>query len=233
MAPKPMTAAGSLLAAVTSAWAGLGLLLLVTVALILYGSLRSAPLAPNDSSRAGPRPSPRDGGRDTRLVLWLAEGCGVGRLPLGPGTFGSVVGVSWTLALLATQNVWWYGLGLLVGLGLSVRVCGAGERLLGVTDPGSVVLDEIAAVPLGFGGWIGARLWLTGEMPAVDALLSGRGWVLLLGGFVAFRLFDILKPWPVRQSQALPGGWGVTLDDVLAAVYANLVWLPFAWLGWL
>jgi phosphatidylglycerophosphatase A len=165
--------------------------------------------------------------------LWLAEGFGVGRVPLAPGTFGSVVGVVWMLALAAAQNLWWYSLGLLAGLGLSVGLCAAAERRLGASDPASVVLDEIAALPLCFTGWIGYRLWLTGEMPSVEVMLSGRGWLLLLGGLVAFRLFDILKPWPVRQSQTLPGGWGVTIDDLLAAVYANVVWLPFAWLGWL
>ena len=53
---------------------------------------------------------------------------------------------------------------------------------------------------------------------------SGRGvWRLVigLGVFAAFRFFDATKPWPVRQSQALPGGWGITVDDVLAAIYVN------------
>jgi phosphatidylglycerophosphatase A len=49
--------------------------------------------------------------------------------------------------------------------------------------------------------------------------------MLVAGVFAAFRLFDILKPWPVRQSQVLPGGWGITIDDLLAAVYVNLLFL--------
>ena len=53
----------------------------------------------------------------------------------------------------------------------------------------------------------------------------GIGWPLGLLAFAAFRLFDIWKPWPVGPSQNLPGGWGVTVDDVLAALYVNLVWL--------
>jgi phosphatidylglycerophosphatase A len=58
---------------------------------------------------------------------------------------------------------------------------------------------------------------LTGAFPTLDSLVSGSNPLLLLGVFVAFRLFDIWKPWPIRQSQNLPGGWGVTVDDVLAA----------------
>lgn len=213
--------------------AGLGLLLLFVLALSLLGSLRSGlhlsgPAAPADRRQLSPAAS-----RSDALVLWLAQGFGVGRIPLAPGTFGSVVGVVWMLALLATRSGWWYAVGSVAGVVLSVGLCTAAERLLGARDPGSVVLDEIAAVPLCFAGWIGYRLWQTNAMPPLEVLVSGRGWLLLLGGLAAFRLFDILKPWPVRQSQTLPRGWGVTIDDVLAAVYANVVWIPSVWLGWL
>ena len=53
--------------------------------------------------------------------------------------------------------------------------------------------------------------------------LGATTWYLALGVFLAFRFFDITKPWPVKQSQAIPNGWGVVLDDLLAAVYVNLV----------
>jgi phosphatidylglycerophosphatase A len=55
-----------------------------------------------------------------------------------------------------------------------------------------------------------------------ERLLGQDVW-LTAGFFAAFRFFDVLKPWPVRQSQALPGGWGVTVDDLLAALYVNLL----------
>mgnify|MGYP000877120634 FL=1 len=164
------------------------------------------------------------------FVLWVARGFGAGHAPVAPGTFGSVIGLAWTLALVATGSVWWYGLGVAAGLALSVALCGMAERLLQIRDPGSVVLDEIAAFPLCFAGWIGHHLWVAGAMPPLETLITGRGWFLLAAGFVAFRLLDALKPWPIRQSQALPGGWGVTIDDVLAALATNLVWIPCAWL---
>lgn len=167
------------------------------------------------------------------MILFLAQGFGLGRLPVAPGTFGSVLGVAWALALLATRSGWGYGLGMLAALVASVGICGAAERILGIRDPGSVVWDEIAAIPLCFAGWFAWRLWAAGELPAPGVCCGWRGGLMVAAAFAAFRLFDIAKPWPVRQSQSLPGGWGVTVDDVLAALYANVVWLPFAWLGWL
>jgi phosphatidylglycerophosphatase A len=60
-------------------------------------------------------------------------------------------------------------------------------------------------------------------MPRLEEILGGQHWLAALGVFVAFRFFDVLKPWPVRQSQSLPSGWGVTVDDLLAALYVNAV----------
>jgi phosphatidylglycerophosphatase A len=65
-------------------------------------------------------------------------------------------------------------------------------------------------------------------MPGPEYFL--RHWELSIGVFALFRLFDVSKPWPVRQSQHLHGGWGVTIDDVLAAVYVNIAVVLFAWL---
>lgn len=156
------------------------------------------------------------------MKLWIAQGFGVGRIPVAPGTFGSAVGVAW-FALLLAGGSWWCLLGgAAAGLGLSVWLCGAAERILGQTDPGSVVLDEFTAMPVCFFAWVGILHWRNGVLPAAGYFFSKENWLPTLGVFVAFRLFDVLKPWPVYQSQALPGGWGVTLDDLLAAVYVNL-----------
>ena len=157
------------------------------------------------------------------MRLWIAQGFGAGRIPFAPGTFGSILGVGWFALLLASGRFWVLLLGTAAGLALSVWLCGIAERLLAQKDPGSVVLDEIAAMPVCFLAWVGLTSWHTGGLPHPAAMFShGQGWVTL-GVFVAFRFFDILKPWPVRQSQSLPGGWGVTVDDVLAALYVNLL----------
>lgn len=86
-----------------------------------------------------------------------------------------------------------------------------------------MVVDEICAVPLCFAGWV-IELWVkNGAMPEMQIFFVEGGWKWSLGIFLAFRVFDIAKPWPIRQSQQLWEGWGVTVDDVLAAVYVNAV----------
>ncbi len=157
------------------------------------------------------------------LKLWIAQGFGVGRIPLAPGTFGSLVGVLWFMLLLGPGNLWLFVGGMIAGAGLSVWLCGEGEKILNQKDPGCVVLDEVAAIPLCFAGWVGRVFWKTGIMPRPEDILSGEHWLAAVGVFAAFRFFDVLKPWPVRQSQSLPSGWGVTVDDLLAALYVNAV----------
>jgi len=157
------------------------------------------------------------------FLLWIAQGFGSGRIPFAPGTFGSVVGLGWFALLLLAGNLWLFLGGSIAGLLLSVWVCGVGEKVLKQKDPGSVVMDEIAAIPLCFMGWIGILIWKTGSFPAPEIFFSSQHLLPTLGVFAAFRFFDVLKPWPVRQSQSLIGGWGVTIDDVLAAVYVNAV----------
>ena len=165
-------------------------------------------------------------GRHVRL--WIAQGFGVGRIPFAPGTFGSIVGLGWFGLLLASGRVWCFALGTLLGVVISVWLCGFGEKLLSQKDPGSVVLDEIVAIPVCFSGWVGLGVWRTGGFPQLDfSFLKSNGLVIAVV-FVAFRLFDVWKPWPVRQSQSLPGGWGITIDDLLAGVYVNLVVLTLA-----
>jgi phosphatidylglycerophosphatase A len=157
------------------------------------------------------------------VKLWVAQGFGVGRIPVAPGTFGSVVGVLWFGLLLLTGSMWLFVAGTIAAIALSVWLCGVAEKTLGQTDPGSVVLDEIAAIPVCFLGWVAVLVFKTGALPGVAQFFSAPTWPLTLGVFVAFRFFDVAKPWPVYQSQSLPGGWGVTIDDVLAAVYVNAV----------
>lgn len=158
-----------------------------------------------------------------QLLLWIAQGFGVGRIPHGPGTFGSVIGVAWFALLLMTQSLGLLLAGTAAGIALSVWLCGVGEKILGQTDPGSIVLDEIAAIPVCFFGWLGILLFQRGTLPGLTDFFGGQNCLLTLGVFALFRLFDITKPWPVRQSQSLPGGWGVTIDDLLAAIYVNHV----------
>ena len=162
-----------------------------------------------------------------KLLLFIAQGFGIGRVPIAPGTFGSVLGLLWFALLVLSGNIWIYVAGTIIGLALSVWLCGVGEKVLNAKDPGSVVFDEIAVIPICFLAWVAIRLCKTGALPPPEFFFSKSKWLPTLGVFVAFRFFDVLKPWPIRQSQSLPGGWGVTIDDFLASLYVNLVILAF------
>ena len=144
----------------------------------------------------------------------VATGLGVGYAPLVPGTFGSMLGVA-LYALLAASGGWPLALsGLVAVTVLGFWSADAAERQLGRRDPGQIVIDEVS-----------------GQMVSLIFLPLNFG--LLVAGFFLFRLFDILKPFPVRRLEALPGGSGIMADDLMAGLYANLVlqalvrWTPW------
>lgn len=207
---------------------GTGWLVLSVFVLGAMGSMR-----PRRDCRhiGGPAERPGTGAVRSRLMLWVAQGFGVGRLPGGPGTYGSVGGLLWTAVLWKTGHLGLYLAGMVAGWGLSIWLCGEAERILGEQDPGSVVLDEWVAMPLCFLAPTLVSLASTGRLPAADSLFTPTTWGWTLGVFAAFRLFDILKPWPIRSSQRLAAGWGITVDDLLAAVYVTLLWLAAFELG--
>ena len=132
-----------------------------------------------------------------RLALVIATGFGSGCLPVAPGTWGSLVGVLWFLALWKLD---WLAPGIIAGLALSVVTAAAGERHFKRKDPPSVVVDELACFPLAMLGLPVTLLWIA-------------------AAFVLFRVFDVVKPQPAHWVQRWPGGWGITADDVVAALY--------------
>ncbi len=159
------------------------------------------------------------------VALLLAQGFGVGRLRPAPGTWGSVLGLLWVTVLLLPGSLWFYWAGMAAGFAVCVWLCDLAEKLIGKKDPSSVVLDEVAAMPLCFLAPVLSARLTTGAMESLTLLFSGQNCLRTLALFVAFRVFDVWKPWPIRQSQRLPGGWGITVDDFIAAFYVNLAWL--------
>ena len=154
-----------------------------------------------------------------RLVLWVAQGFGLGRIPIMPGTFGSLLGFGWLWLLLCGGRLWIFVLGMIFGFALSVWLCGAAEKLLQKKDPSSVVLDEVTAFPLCYLLWVG-KFWSAHHaLPGMNLFFGKQSWYWTVGVFVLFRVFDIVKPWPIRASQSLAAGWGVTVDDFLAAFF--------------
>lgn len=137
-----------------------------------------------------------------RAALVLSSWFGVGIIPVIPGTFGTLGAIPLILGLSLLGK--WAGLiALVVLIVLGVWASGRTEKVLGRTDPSLVVIDEVA----GF---------------LVTLLLLPITWLTLLSGFVLFRLFDIFKPWPAGQAEALKGGWGIVADDLIAGLYAHL-----------
>lgn len=146
----------------------------------------------------------------TNLVVNLATLGPIGRAKKAPGTWGSVAG----LALYAVCFHRLGAVGFVVMAAilayLAVAFCDAAERRLQMRDPGMIVLDEFVAVPLVFFG-------MGGPGGLVE---SHGGWPVLLGGFLLFRFFDILKPVGISRLQNLPGGLGCVADDLAAGLAA-------------
>jgi phosphatidylglycerophosphatase A len=146
-----------------------------------------------------------------RFLFLLATGFGSGYSPVVPGTVGTLAAVPLHLALA-------WGLGALFPIfavafiPLAILAAEAAGRELAGDDPRQVVVDE----------WAGYFVTLAGH---------SLSWQAVAVGFFAFRLFDIVKPFPAGRLEALPGGTGIVLDDIVAGIYANLVlWLLLPWL---
>ena len=135
----------------------------------------------------------------TRLGLLIATAFGTGYAPGAPGTFGAAVGLVWHFATRhLSPSVQLASLVALVFVG--TWAAGVAARHAGRDDPGHVVVDEVAG-------------------QAITLALLPVGAFGAVAGFILFRVFDIFKPWPVRQFEQLPGGWGIMADDVMAGVY--------------
>ena len=156
---------------------------------------------------------------DTRarpqVALAIATGLGLGYLPLGPGTWASLASVLlwWCLERIASRfPLPHFFLGLIVILGaalVGLWAAGRAAEYLGRHDPQVVVIDEIS-----------------GQHVALFVGGAAVNWKYLLLGLILFRVFDIWKPFPVQQTEKLPGGWGIMADDWVAGGYAALgLWL--------
>ena len=125
-----------------------------------------------------------------------------GFLPLIPGTFGSLAGLFVYYLVSSNNFIYWLVTCVLVAIGF--LVCGPAERVFGVKDPRFIVIDEVAGMLL-------SLMFLPYDIK------------LVIIGFFIFRLMDTLKPFPAGRLQNLKGSLGVMLDDVIAAVYTNII----------
>jgi phosphatidylglycerophosphatase A len=140
-----------------------------------------------------------------KAIKFLACGFGSGLAPIAPGTFGTLVGVP--ICLLCLPLPWILRLLVVLALlALSIYISGRAEEIYRKKDDQRIVIDEIVGLQIAM-------------LPVAITTLY------LCLGFVLFRIFDIWKPYPLRQLQNLPGGWGVVLDDVGAGIYAGALML--------
>jgi phosphatidylglycerophosphatase A len=150
---------------------------------------------------------------------------GVGYLPLAPGTWGSAVAIGiyllvrwavWDSAVCLTACGWrtdsagaWLGFSLiilfLIFTLVGIWAAGRAAKVLGVKDPGKVVVDE-----------------LMGQFLVFFFVPLAISWWMILLGFLFFRVFDIWKPYPIDNLQDLPGGLGICADDIVAGAYAGI-----------
>ncbi len=148
--------------------------------------------------------------------LALAQFWPCGLSPVAPGTMGSLGAIALAPFLFLPLSLTLRALVLVVLFFIGTYVGTRAEQILGKTDPGSVVIDEVV------GQWVAISLFLPTTIFTAPTIFST--YVALLIPFALFRFFDILKPWPVRWAQdTFPKGLGIMLDDVLAGLYALLL----------
>ena len=145
-----------------------------------------------------------------RLAERLATCFGIGYLPAAPGTWGSLAALPTGAGLVMLGGTWLLALAAAVAFGVGIWASGRFAALIETKDPGSAVIDEVAAQ------------WLALLPIAFD-------WRFYPLAFLLFRIGDIAKVWPARPLEQLPGGVGIMADDLIAGVYAGLIcwWAAF------
>ena len=139
-----------------------------------------------------------------RAVLFVATGFFIGNLPFAPGTFGSLIGLPLCF-LLSRLDLLKSLICILIFILFAMGIASAAEKIIKQRDPGQIVIDEIA----------GLMVTLAGLPFNLKTALAG---------FIIFRVFDILKPFPIRMlDRSVGGGSGIVLDDVMAGIYGNLI----------
>ncbi|WP_163930175.1 phosphatidylglycerophosphatase A [Paraferrimonas sp. SM1919] len=139
----------------------------------------------------------------TNPIHFLALGFGSGLAPKAPGTFGTIAAlpVIYLASLLPANG---YLIATIVAAIIGIYICGKAASDMGEHDHGAIVWDEIA-------GYMVAMLWLP------------LTWQNLLAAFVLFRIFDIIKPWPISLlDKHVHGGFGIMIDDIIAGIFALL-----------
>src|SRR3990167_2806373 len=139
-----------------------------------------------------------------KIILLLATGFGIGKLPLAPGTFGTLLGVLLYMAIASLSSLH-YSVTVIGLLFISVWSSSEAEKMLATKDPKEVVIDEILGL-------------------VITMAFLPFNFLTIFVGFLLFRFFDVVKIFPCRWLERnCKAGWGIVLDDVVAGIYAHII----------
>jgi phosphatidylglycerophosphatase A len=159
-----------------------------------------------------------------RAAIFIATGFGAGFSPVVPGTVGALWGLPVVYGVFCLPGLAFQLGAIVVLFVICAPICErAALALGGKKDPGAIVLDEIASLPIVFLGVAPLSLGIP-DYSAAD-------WRVYAAGFLLHRVFDIAKPPPIGQAERLPGGWGIMADDTAAAIAAAIVLWGLGYLG--
>lgn len=147
-----------------------------------------------------------------KFCIFVASGFGIGLFaPFAPGTFGSIPGV--VLAYAVSALPLWLQMPVCLGFTLlAIPFCDVAEKAFGIKDDGRIVADEWMLYPIAF---VGIPIL---ELP----------WWTMVVFFCIVRAVDIIKPWPCRSLQSIPGGRGIVVDDFVANLYSLAInWVVY------
>ena len=207
-----------------------------------------SPSSPNTTTNSV-KATPRLDRGEPRISIAIATAFGLGYLPKAPGTFGSLGGIAvatspfWLAAIIRSisnsaevgdtlvyvdPQVFLFSSIVLVAL-IGLWASNQAARFWNIKDPQKVVIDEVSGqqIALLLGGHFFAHATQPDRARMMQSLANfsfflSSNWKYLLLGFILFRVFDIWKPFPVRQAESLPGGLGIMADDWVAGIYAAL-----------
>ena len=137
-----------------------------------------------------------------KIILLIATGFGLGNSPILPGTLGTLLGIIPAIFLLS-QSLISQIIYCLILVFFAILICDKAAKFIGKKDPSCIVADEFCTLPI--------------------TIIGFSDPIFVLTGFIFHRFFDILKPWPIKKFEDLPGGYGIVLDDLLSALFALIL----------
>ena len=136
------------------------------------------------------------------IILIIATGFGLGNSQILPGTLGTLLGIIPAIFLLSQSLILQIAYCFIIVL-FGFLICDKAAKIIGEKDPSCIVADEFCTLPI--------------------TVIGFSDPIFILSGFIFHRFFDILKPWPIKKFEELPGGLGIILDDFLSAIFALII----------